>query len=135
MKSDAVKQRRIKSFLLIAREEIQASEKLSADQPRQAAYFLQQAVEKLVRAALEHADIAVGVGHNIQFLSNSLPQGHSLKERFFEFDDLSPVATRFRYPSSEGHMSEIGIGAVQQRLSEVKQLEREVLQFLGGGKI
>ena len=45
--------RRVEAFLQLAEEEFSAAERLQSPLPRQALYFLQQTVEKLVRAALE----------------------------------------------------------------------------------
>ena len=55
--------RRVEAFLQLAEEEFSAAERLQSPLPRQALYFLQQTVEKLVRAALEDEEIVVGTSH------------------------------------------------------------------------
>jgi HEPN domain-containing protein len=93
--------KRVKAFLQIAEEELSAAKRLQAPLPRQAQYFLQQSVEKMIRATLEASEIAAGTAHSLSFLAGLLPQSHPLRARFTAFEHLSG-ATRYRYPTGTG---------------------------------
>ena len=123
-------QKRIDAFLTIADEELAAAEKLHVVLPRQAQYFLQQTVEKLVRAVLESEDVVAGAGHNITMLAGMLPVAHALGKIFFEFEHLSTASTKYRYPTSGGAIQSIKAPEVARTLSEVKNLREEVRAFL-----
>ena len=132
MTPEDIKERQVKAFLQLALEEKDAGATLRSTNPRQAAYFLQQAVEKLVRATLEHAEVPAGPTHSIRALTDLLPQEHKLRELFLAFDDWNAAATRFRYPSSVGKVAEISPQEIELRLSAATTLATEVLNFLGG---
>ncbi len=53
MTPDELRRLRILSFLQLAREELDVALEIKANHRRQAAYFLQQSVEKLLRGVLE----------------------------------------------------------------------------------
>ncbi len=99
-----IRKRRIAAFRQLADEELSASIALANRSRRQSVYLLQQSVEKLVRGMLEASSIPAGPTHNIRSLAESLPLGHPLIERFKAFDELTPAATRYRYPTSQGHL-------------------------------
>ena len=126
MTEDRVKERRIEAFLQLAQEERAAAERLVDVLPRQAIYFVQQSAEKLVRALLEQQNISAGTSHNLRFLAGLLPEGHAMKEHLLDLDDLSPVATRFRYPSVSGRLAAITAAEVRHWLARIASLEDEV---------
>jgi HEPN domain-containing protein len=96
---------RVDAFLKIAFEEREAATRLADPLPRQAIYFVQQAVEKLLRGVLEAEGVPAGVSHNLRYLCELLPEGHALKAMFMEFETLSAASTRYRYPSVTGKLS------------------------------
>jgi HEPN domain-containing protein len=96
MTAEAQRRRRIDSFLALAEEEFAAAGLLLDKLPRQAAYFQQQCVEKLLRGVLEAEGVPVGPTHNIRQLADMLPAEHALKGSFLQFETLSSAATRFR---------------------------------------
>ena len=126
-----MKQKRINSFLTIADEEFAAAEKLQAPLPKQAQYFLQQTVEKLIRAILESEEVVAGMTHNLFMLAGMLPLEHTLRERFQEFEHLSSASTRYRYPSGGGGTHSITAAEVARILEDVRKLKLEVEAFLG----
>ncbi len=123
-------QRRIEAFMTLADEEFSAARKLHSALPRQALYFLQQCVEKLIRACLEAAEIPAGTGHNISFLAGLLPEEHALRARFREFEHLSAASTRYRYPSGTGAVYQVPADEATKSLAEVSVLRDEVNKFL-----
>jgi HEPN domain-containing protein len=68
--------RRIAAFLTLADEELNAARLLANGAPRQAAYYIQQAVEKAARALLTTEGIPFGTGHNLGMMAAALPAGH-----------------------------------------------------------
>ena len=78
--------KRIAAFLTLAAEELQAAKLLADAAPRQAAYYVQQAVEKAARALLTAAGIPFGTGHNLGLMASALPDGHRLKQRVAGLD-------------------------------------------------
>jgi HEPN domain-containing protein len=130
MTAEAQRQRRILSFLALAEEEFAAATMLLDKLPRQAAYFQQQCVEKLLRAVLEAEGVPVGPTHNIRQLADMLPSQHALKARFTEFETLSAAATRFRYPTASGAVARPP-GEAGDRQQDIEKLKHEVGEFLG----
>jgi HEPN domain-containing protein len=123
-------QKRIEAFLQIADEEMAAAERLQTPLPKQAEYFLQQTVEKLIRATLEAAEIPAGTAHSLSFLAGMLPQSHKLRLRYMEFEHLSSASTRYRYPSGTGAIFTISAEEVAKDLARVQALRTEVRHFL-----
>jgi HEPN domain-containing protein len=130
MSAETQRRRRIGSFLALASEELEAAGLLLENLPRQAAYFHQQRVEKLLRAVLEAEAVPCGPTHNIRQLADMLPAEHSLKDRFLEFDSLSSAATRFRYPTASGAIASPPAGQPSNRHRRIHELVREVNAYL-----
>jgi HEPN domain-containing protein len=127
-----MKDDRVAAFMTLSREELAAAEKLKDILPRQAAYFLQQAVEKMVRAVLEHEGIPAGTAHNLHYLAGLLPSEHALRSRFAAFEHLSAAATRYRYPSPSGSLSRVSAEDVGREFASVAGLLGEVARWLSG---
>ncbi|WP_442577686.1 HEPN domain-containing protein [Mesorhizobium sp. ASY16-5R] len=126
------RRRRIFSFMTLAREELNAAAVLPKVNERQAAYFQQQAVEKLLRAVLEAEDVLTGPTHNIGDLAGRLPDGHLLEAKFVRFDGLSVAATRYRYPGGSGRLASPTAGEVARLQADIQALAEEVGVFLNG---
>lgn len=111
---------RVDAFLRLAHEELGAAEQLIDAFPRQAAYQLQQAAEKIARAILAQSGIPFGTSHNLGQMAAALPLDHSWRPRLMALDHLSPAATIYRYPSPRGRLppppAESELHADQQRL-------------------
>src|SRR5262249_31585415 len=90
---------RTAAFLQLADEELTAARNLSGTNRRQAAYFCQQAAEKIARAILNEAGVPFGTGHNLSQMAFALPADHPWREKLNALDKHSPAATRYRYPS------------------------------------
>ncbi|HSV30042.1 MAG TPA: HEPN domain-containing protein, partial [Candidatus Omnitrophota bacterium] len=95
---------RVAAFMALAEEEASAAQALIAGFPRQAAYQLQQAAEKMVRAILAAEGIAHGTGHNLGQMAAALPLDHPWRPRAMRLDKHSPAATRWRYPAPGGRL-------------------------------
>ncbi len=95
---------RVAAFLTLAAEELGAAEALTGAFPRQAAYQLQQAAEKLARSILAAEAIPFGTGHNLGQMAAALPLDHPWRPRLMTLDKHSPAATRWRYPAPAGRL-------------------------------
>jgi HEPN domain-containing protein len=123
--------RRIRSFLQLADEELAASALLGPTNPRQAAFFQQQSVEKLIRAVIEFERVVAGPTHNLGALTDLLGNEHALRERFRQFDELSSAAAKFRYPSGFGSVPVVSNDALARKQAEIGSLCSEVKKFIG----
>ena len=94
----------VAGYLEASREDLAAVRQLIPTVPRAAAYHLQQAAEKLVKAVLSQEAIHMTVDHSIDRLVERLPHGHEWRIDLKELDFLSQFATSFRYPSPSGRL-------------------------------
>jgi hypothetical protein len=127
---EQIRETRIASFLTIADDEFTGATTLINALPRQAAFLMQQTVEKLARAVLEREGIPAGPTHSIEALAGMPPRGHALRERLASFDDLSGAATRYRYPTETGALREPDMSRLPGRLADIETLRREVVAFV-----
>lgn len=130
MTPEELQRLRVKSFLQLAREEFEVALELREKHRRQAAYFLQRSVEKLLRGVLETESIPAGPMHNIRGLADLLPKGHALYARFLELDELSPAATRYRYPSPRGTVADFDDGRLKALLPKVEALKKDAVGLM-----
>jgi HEPN domain-containing protein len=97
----------IASYFELAEEGLTTANILFREhQFRDAAYYAQQVAERIARALLTHAEKPFGNIHNLGQMAESLPVAHPLRSRIKALDELSPAATRFRYPSPAGRLAE-----------------------------
>lgn len=124
--------RRVESFLTLAEEEAGAAEQLIDSFPRQAAYQLQQAAEKVARAVLAREGIPFGTSHNLGQMAAALASDHVWRERLMRFDRLSPAATRYRYPAPGGRLiPPPPEDDLRADLSDIRALIAEVRTWIG----
>lgn len=87
------------SFLELGRGDLAAARRLLPAMPRHAAFHLQQAAEKLIKAALAAAGVfPVPRSHAIGYLLGLLPPGHELANLAPALANLTPFAAVIRYP-------------------------------------
>jgi HEPN domain-containing protein len=83
--------------------DLDAARRLVADPPnRLAAFHLQQAAEKLVKAVRLSHGLRVTAEHNIEVLVDELPHDEAWHARLTVLEPLSAFATAYRYPSPMG---------------------------------
>ncbi len=122
---------RIEAFLQLATEELRVATGLVEDAPRQCAYLLQQAAEKIARAILTAADVQFGPGHNLGQMAGALPDDHPWKKKIRRLNKHSPAATRYRYPTPEGRLLEPpGTRRLARDVRELTDLLEEARGFL-----
>lgn len=130
MNADDIRRKRVSAFATLAVKELEAARLLMETHPEQAAYFLQQSVEKLLRGLLEMQKVASGPTHNIQQLASLLTDAGEWSERFKALDELSVAATRYRYPGPHGNLGSIDRHRLGFLLGEVERLNRDVSAVL-----
>ena len=83
--------------------ELDAARRLVEDPPnRFAAFHLQQAAEKLVKAVRLSRGFRVTADHNIEVLVDELPHDDPWRAKLRVLEPLSSYATTYRYPSPTG---------------------------------
>ena len=83
--------------------ELDAAKRLVADPPnRFAAFHLQQAAEKLVKAVRLSRNLRATADHNIEILVDELPVDDPWRAKLRVLEPLSTYATTYRYPSPTG---------------------------------
>lgn len=96
--------KRIKALLALASDDLRSAELLVAGVPRQAAYHLQQAVEKVVKALLVREGVDPDRIHQIGRLAHELGAAHPLRAELLKLDRLTVYATAMRYPQPSGRL-------------------------------
>jgi HEPN domain-containing protein len=127
---DQIKARRVSAFITLADKELASARHLVAVAPEHAAYFLQQSVEKLLRAVLEHEAKLAGPSHNIRFLAELLTRDHLLYAAFIAFDGLSSASTRYRYPTELGDVRTISASDITTQIAKLTSLREIVVSHL-----
>ena len=122
---------RVAAFLQLAHEELAAARALSGTGRRQAAYFCQQAAEKIARAILADAGVPFGTGHNLGQMASALPPDHPWRGKLNALDKHSPAATRYRYPGPTGRLTEPPPpDRIAEDIQELAQLLEEARRFV-----
>ena len=134
--------RLVQAYLDDVEEELSAFDALFAVQSRFAAFHLEQAAEKLIRAVRIHRKLQVTNTHDLVLLIDGhpgdpsreprpLPDGDPWRERMFEHEWLSKFATSFRYPTSSGRRdhgpADDELGRSRKKLAEHLALARREL--------
>jgi HEPN domain-containing protein len=117
-----------RSFFVIAEEELSAARRLAPTHPRQAAFYVQQTAEKLLKALLTAEGVGFPYDHNLDRLSGLLPESNELKVYFRPFARFSAWATSHRYPTPHGGAPPPipEIGDLLQALDDLHSLKLEV---------
>jgi HEPN domain-containing protein len=83
--------------------ELDAARRLAAEPPnRFAAFHLQQAAEKLIKAVRLGRGLQVTADHNLEFLVEGLAEDDPWRAKLGVLEPLSSYATAYRYPSPTG---------------------------------
>lgn len=83
--------------------DLDAAKRLIAEPPnRLAAFHLQQAAEKLIKAVRLGHGLRVTAEHNLELLIGELPRDDSWRTKLLVLESLSSYATSYRYPSPSG---------------------------------
>lgn len=124
---------RAESFIALARKDLALAKSITATDPGNAAFHLQQAAEKLAKAVLAVENIAFGITHQIGALAQALPADHVFRADLAAFDRFSSYGTSTRYPLPGGGMPRLpakellseGIREVESLVDEIDDFRRE----------
>ena len=100
--------------------------------PDRAAYLVQQAAEKLTKAALVAHQIRPRKGHQIGEFAKRLPKTFADRRRFLDLDRFSKFVWVHRYPGESGAAPEPEPSAteVQAWIAEIEALKAEFERWL-----
>jgi HEPN domain-containing protein len=93
----------VRDWLLSAREDLEFAEATAAGlsgQPRHACFSAQQAIEKILKAALIFSGVTVAKIHDLDELRDRLPAGWGVKVSHPSFGLLIEYAVAARYPDA-----------------------------------
>jgi HEPN domain-containing protein len=83
--------------------DLDAAKRLVVEPPnRMAAFHLQQAAEKLIKAVRLGRGLRMTAEHNLELLIGELPGDDSWRTKLTVLEPLSSYATSYRYPSPGG---------------------------------
>jgi HEPN domain-containing protein len=97
--------RKAAAFIALAREDLAAAGRLRRDLPRQAAFHVEQAAEKLIKAVLTtEGRTYPATHHQLGQLAALLPPDHAWRADLAALDKHTSAATALCYPSPGGHL-------------------------------
>ena len=124
-------EKRVTAFLDLAVQDLDAAELLARAGNRYAAYHVQQAVEKMIKAILVERGIPAGREHRIEVLLEELPVTDAAQSRFEPWVGYSVFATSFRYPSPGGKPAPAPASSkVLQDVRDLRVIEAELRERL-----
>jgi predicted nucleotidyltransferase/HEPN domain-containing protein len=121
--------RRVEEDLIMARKGCEGDDAV----PGQSAYHLQQAAEKLTKAALVAHGRRPRKGHRIQEFTPRLPDAFPLKDRFRALERFSDFVWIWRYPEEPGQPPpppEPSVAEARAWLAEVRVLKTDLERWL-----
>jgi HEPN domain-containing protein len=97
--------------------------------PDRGAFHVQQAAEKLAKAALVAHRIRPEKTHEIADVAKEMPEDFALKERFSALDQFSDFAVTFRYPGG-GEVPIPSAAEVQTWIADIEVLKADFERWL-----
>lgn len=98
--------------------------------PTRAAYLVQQAAEKLVKAAMVACALNPPRIHDIEDLVEQLPSNAPMRDRLARLQRLTVYAVAFRYPGEDVPEPEPTSAAVDVWIAEIESLKAEYERWL-----
>lgn len=96
--------KRVDAFFVAVAEDLEAAEALTKLGNRLAAYHVEQAIEKLVKAALLTRGMEAGIEHRLDVLMQRLPEDDVARAQLWPLRGYTVYATAFRYPTPGGRL-------------------------------
>ncbi|MDX2222962.1 MAG: HEPN domain-containing protein [Rhodospirillaceae bacterium] len=124
--------RKVAAYLALAREDLAASRTLALNFPRHAAFNVEQAAEKIIKAVLTKEGIVFGAGHHqLARLVGALPLDHPWRADLMSLDKHSPAATALRYPTPGGIVPpNPDIAQITADIAEIELLLPEIADWI-----
>ena len=95
-----------------------------------AAFFIQQAAEKLVKAALIAHGVEPRWTHDIGELARLVPSDHPSRARLSDLSRFTNFVVAFRYPSEQGEDVFPSTDEIDAWVVEIEELEAEFERWL-----
>ena len=95
-----------------------------------AAFFIQQAAEKLVKAVLIAHRIEPRWTHDIGELARRVPSDHPGQRRLSKFDRFTNFVVAFRHPSEQGEDVFPSAGEIDAWVAEIEELKADFERWL-----
>lgn len=95
-----------------------------------AAYFVQQAAEKLVKAVLVSAEVDPPYTHDLEDLTSRLPQDVPQRERYAALGGFTAYATGFRYPTTRERPPQPSTADVDAWIEQIGVLKSDFERWL-----
>lgn len=126
-------ERQVASLLALAREDLEAARLLRERHPRQAAFHLGQAAEKIIKAVLTKERIAFSTRHHqLGRLVDFLPAENIWRAELASFDRHTPATTMNRYPTPGGAVPQgFDPQALAAGIAEIEVLLPEIAGWCG----
>jgi HEPN domain-containing protein len=94
----------VDAYLQAAADDLDPAKRLATPPNRLAAYHLQQAAEKIIKAVLIARGVQPTAEHRLGMLVDRLPPADAWLARLRPLDRLTPFATTYRYPTPVGRL-------------------------------
>jgi HEPN domain-containing protein len=99
--------KKVASLLDLAETDLRHAADNLRSHPAHAAMSVQQAAEKMIKAALEVASVSYpATSHQLDLLVSLVPANNPFKGDFAPLARLTAVATKYRYPTARGDVPE-----------------------------
>lgn len=124
--------KKAESLLALAEKDLShAADNLRAH-PRHAAFSVQQAAEKLVKAILEREGVLYpSTSHQLDDLVGRIPATNPFKGDLSPLTRLTSAATKYRYPTARGDVpGDPPAAEIEEDLAAVKLLLPEVRDWI-----
>jgi HEPN domain-containing protein len=95
-----------------------------------AAYFVQQAAEKLAKAALVASGVDPPRTHDLEDLTSRLPQDVPQRERYAALVGFTAYASGFRYPTTREHPPRPSTADVDGWIEQIDVLKSDFERWL-----
>ena len=125
-------ERIIGNLLWLAQDDLDDARRLGRDGKRNAAYHLEQAAEKALKAVLVSEGTRAGAGHQLDMLAGQLPDENPMKARLAALARLEVFATTYRYVTGGGRIPQAPPAeTIESGLAEVESLIADLAAAFG----
>ena len=91
-------------------------------EPGNAAYFLHEAAEKLIKGLLVLREIRPAKTHDLEVLARKLPDDLTTKQELIDLRDLTPYGVAFRYPDQPETTAEPSLEEIDRWIERLEDL-------------
>jgi HEPN domain-containing protein len=128
--------KKAESLLALAQSDLAHAADNVRTHPRHAAFSVQQAAEKMIKAVLEKAGVTYpSTSHQLDDLVARVPAANPFKGDFIPLTRLTSAATKYRYPTARGDVPEDpSIAEIKEDIAAVKLVLPEVRDWLREGE-